>query len=643
MAEEGGGAEEKAVVGAGEQEGQIVVAGAAYEEEETDGGGGAAGDEEIGRGDGQFIFIPPPGFRFRPSDDELIRYYLLPKLQGRGHAPNRAIIEHNVYQCHPDELVGQYRGRGEGKSFYFLSPRVRRYDNGDRPRRDTDDGRGRWKVSTGKKDMGEEKKVAGDGTTRYCMSVLNYFESPRGGGRKSEWLMRELTVPAYEIKLPKDGGPGGKTLDRYVMCKIYLKDDKGDDDEEAGPSSASPLHLHGPVEGDEGATSAELPKLSKKLAGKRPAEDQQLRHATAAARKRAHHSSKCLQIEPPAPPLQGNGMQAPFSTPGCSYYGGSGQPMLMGYHAGAAPMPRPMLAYNNGQVHVPRQQVAYNGQMPAMARQPAAYNGQVAYNGQMPAMARQPAAYNGQVAYNGQMPAMARQPAAYNGQAPVMARQPLAYNGQVPVRQQQVAFNGQVRPPPCRLAGSPPNSYGQNLTMMARPSCPAGQAVNPQMQKQPETDEMREKRVLQQNLEEHLRMQSLTQQQQLAMASTQQQRQAMAFMMRQQQQWTMSFMMHQQQQHHQQQQQYLGGANANYYHHEGAMVLQTTSSSPGEAALVTADGSPVSTVVSVEGNEEDCNNNGDCSSHGREESAASPGGVTAPASASAEGDGPQRA
>ncbi|KAF7080303.1 hypothetical protein CFC21_084403 [Triticum aestivum] len=611
MAGEGDGAEEKTiVVGAGEQEGQIVVAGAAYEEEEVDGGGGAAADEESGGGDGQFI-IPPPGFRFRPSDDELIRYYLLPKLQGRGHAPNRAIIEHNVYQCHPDELTGKYRGRGEGKSFYFLSPRVRRYDNGDRPRRDTDDGRGRWKVSTGKKDMGEEKKVAGDGTTRYCMSVLNYFESPRGGGRKSEWLMRELTVPAYEIKLPKDGGPGGKTLDRYVMCKIYLKDDKGDDDEEAGPSSASPLLLHGPVEGDEGATSAELPKLSKKMAGKRPAQDQQPRNAAATARKRAHHSSKCMQIEPPAPSPQGNGMQAPFSTPGCSYYGGSGQPMLMGCHAGT-PMPRPMLAYNNGQVQVPRQQVAYNGQVPVMARQPAAYNGPV----------------------------------------PVMARQPAAYNGPVPVRQQQVAFNGQVRPPPCRPAGCR-NVYGQNPTMMTRPSCPApvGQAVNPQVQKQPETDEMREKRVLQQNLQEHLRMQSQQQlmgftqqqqQQQLAMASTHQQRQAMAFMMRQQQQWRMSFMMHQQQQQYhqqqQQQQQYLGGANADYYHHEGAMVLPTASSSPGEAALVTADGSPVSTVVSVEGNEE--GNNGDCSSHGRGESA---GGVTAPASAPAEGDGPQHA
>ncbi|XP_048538120.1 NAC domain-containing protein 2-like [Triticum urartu] len=416
MAGEGDGAEEKTiVVGAGEQEGQIVVAGAAYEEEEVDGGGGAAADEESGGGDGQFI-IPPPGFRFRPSDDELIRYYLLPKLQGRGHAPNRAIIEHNVYQCHPDELTGKYRGRGEGKSFYFLSPRVRRYDNGDRPRRDTDDGRGRWKVSTGKKDMGEEKKVAGDGTTRYCMSVLNYFESPRGGGRKSEWLMRELTVPAYEIKLPKDGGPGGKTLDRYVMCKIYLKDDKGDDDEEAGPSSASPLLLHGPVEGDEGATSAELPKLSKKMAGKRPKQPE-----TDEMREK-----RVLQQNPD------------------------------GVHAAAA-----AAATTCDGVHAPA--------------------------------------------------------AAGDGvhDAPAAAMEDVVHDA------------------------------------------PAA---------------------------------------------------------------------------------YLGGANADYYHHEGAMVLPTASSSPGEAALVTADGSPVSTVVSVEGNEE--GNNGDCSSHGRGESA---GGVTAPASAPAEGDGPQHA
>lgn len=47
----------------------------------------------------------PPGFRFMPTDEELVEYYLLPRLQGRPHVPNDCIIEDNVYRCHPDELI----------------------------------------------------------------------------------------------------------------------------------------------------------------------------------------------------------------------------------------------------------------------------------------------------------------------------------------------------------------------------------------------------------------------------------------------------------------------------------------------------------------------------------------------------------
>jgi hypothetical protein len=47
----------------------------------------------------------PPGFRFTPSDSELIEYYLLPRLQGKPHVPNDAIIDANVYSCHPDDLL----------------------------------------------------------------------------------------------------------------------------------------------------------------------------------------------------------------------------------------------------------------------------------------------------------------------------------------------------------------------------------------------------------------------------------------------------------------------------------------------------------------------------------------------------------
>ena len=111
--------------------------------------------------------------------------------------------------------------RGQaGRSFYFLSPRERKYKNGVRPRRDTKDRLGRWKASTGKTDergggdVRKEERVAGDGTTKYCKSGLAYFYF-RGRGekeKKSGWLMQELTVPEYEIKLPEKGGPGGPTV-----------------------------------------------------------------------------------------------------------------------------------------------------------------------------------------------------------------------------------------------------------------------------------------------------------------------------------------------------------------------------------------------------------------------------------------------
>ena len=47
----------------------------------------------------------PPGFRFMPTDDELIEYYLLPRLQDRPHVRNAAIIEDYVYSSHPDDLL----------------------------------------------------------------------------------------------------------------------------------------------------------------------------------------------------------------------------------------------------------------------------------------------------------------------------------------------------------------------------------------------------------------------------------------------------------------------------------------------------------------------------------------------------------
>jgi hypothetical protein len=50
----------------------------------------------------------PQGFRFAPVDEELVEFYLLPKLQGKTTVPNYSIIEANVYEFQPDTLIGTY-------------------------------------------------------------------------------------------------------------------------------------------------------------------------------------------------------------------------------------------------------------------------------------------------------------------------------------------------------------------------------------------------------------------------------------------------------------------------------------------------------------------------------------------------------
>ncbi|XP_037482341.1 uncharacterized protein LOC119361062 [Triticum dicoccoides] len=209
----------------------------------------------------------PVGFRFAPTDEELVEYYLLPRLQGRQHVPNDAIIEDNVYQCHPDELVnGKYKDKGQDNNWFFLTSRTRKYVNGGRPARSTDDGRGRWKASTG------TTEVVG-ATVTYKESGLAYHEGPIKTEKKTKWLMHELTVPEYENKLDKSGvRPKSDTLDEYVMCRIYVTPRKRKrNDDEAGPSGTSEEFTCQ----EPGLVETAGPKLSERQAGKRPVEPEQ--------------------------------------------------------------------------------------------------------------------------------------------------------------------------------------------------------------------------------------------------------------------------------------------------------------------------------------------------------------------------------
>ncbi|KAJ6861849.1 hypothetical protein NC651_037796 [Populus alba x Populus x berolinensis] len=78
--------------------------------------------------------VLPPGFRFHPTDEELVAYYLKRKING--HKIELEIIpEVDLYKCEPWELP----------EWYFFSPRDRKYPNGSRTNRATK--AGYWKAT----------------------------------------------------------------------------------------------------------------------------------------------------------------------------------------------------------------------------------------------------------------------------------------------------------------------------------------------------------------------------------------------------------------------------------------------------------------------------------------------------------------
>ncbi|KAM3388885.1 hypothetical protein ACQJBY_011178 [Aegilops geniculata] len=368
----------------------------------------------------------PVGFRFAPTDEELVEYYLLPRLQGRQHVPNHAIIEDNVYQCHPDALVnGKYKDKGQDNNWFFLTSRTRKYVNGGRPARTTDDGRGRWKASTG------TTEVVGP-TFTYKESGLAYHEGPIKTERKTKWLMHELTVPEYENKLDKSGvRPKTDTLDEYVMCRIYVTPRKRKrNDDEAGPSGTSEEFTCPAASQEPGPAETAGPRLSERQAGKRPVEPEQ---------------------PPPPPPDRcfgpEDGVQVRrFGTATGYPHGGTGLTMAYNPYASTSRPP-----------------VAFTGQMPA---------------------------------YGAAAP-----PHGYFAQATMMMRQLGAPAGQ--------AFG----PPPAALPRRPQ-----------------------MMQKQPETEDMRQKRVYQQHVNEMVRCGMMMQQPGNVAAYAAQQPRPTAFVKQEQQQ-----------------------------------------------------------------------------------------------------------
>ncbi|CAA6665185.1 unnamed protein product [Spirodela intermedia] len=135
-----------------------------------------------------------PGFRFHPTDEELVGFYLKRKVQKRP-VFIELIRQLDIYKYDPWDLP-KLATMGE-KEWYFYCPRDRKYRNSARPNRVT--GAGFWKAT------GTDRAIyASEGSI--CIGLKKSL---------TNWMMHEYRLPSLGDSFPSP--------DSWAICRIFRK------------------------------------------------------------------------------------------------------------------------------------------------------------------------------------------------------------------------------------------------------------------------------------------------------------------------------------------------------------------------------------------------------------------------------------
>ncbi|GAB2276826.1 hypothetical protein Dimus_011539 [Dionaea muscipula] len=153
-----------------------------------------------------------PGFRFHPTDQELVSYYLKRKVCGK---PIRfdAISETDIYKCEPWDLPDLSRLKSRDNEWYFFGVQDKKYVNGSRVNRAT--GKGYWKAT------GNDRPILHNTRTVGMKKTLVFYSGRAPCGKRTNWVMHEYRLTDEEVA--KDG----VSLDSYLLCKILKKSGPG--------------------------------------------------------------------------------------------------------------------------------------------------------------------------------------------------------------------------------------------------------------------------------------------------------------------------------------------------------------------------------------------------------------------------------
>ncbi|CAL9148221.1 NAC domain-containing protein 100-like [Musa acuminata AAA Group] len=178
----------------------------------------------------------PPGFRFCPSDEELVCYYLHKKVANE-RVLGGTLVEVDLHTREPWELPEA--AKLSTNEWYFFSFRDRKYATGLRMNRATKSGY--WKATGKDCTVCEPTTLAVVGMRK----TLVFYSGRAPNGVKSNWVMHEFRLEA----------PYSPPKEDWVLCRVFQKNKgkpMGDSlENEHGCLGSSPPPVHDHTMGDE--------------------------------------------------------------------------------------------------------------------------------------------------------------------------------------------------------------------------------------------------------------------------------------------------------------------------------------------------------------------------------------------------------
>ncbi|PRQ55464.1 putative transcription factor NAM family [Rosa chinensis] len=187
-------------------------------------------------------FTVPKGYRFHPSDEELLSHYLEEKNKCKDSQITTIIPEIDVCKHEPRELpeLAFTRAESLGRKFffffffwvarevswdnqgkwYFFTPRDYKYNNSTRSNRTT--GEGFWKIT------GKDRAIKAPGSKAVIgrKRTLTFYKRGVPKSQKTSWVIHEYYLIQAHSDPPKQIGD-------FVVCCLKYKSDNFDHDKDA--------------------------------------------------------------------------------------------------------------------------------------------------------------------------------------------------------------------------------------------------------------------------------------------------------------------------------------------------------------------------------------------------------------------------